>query len=244
MDDLEFSSVSESSGLSTWGEKTKEQGEKQRDAYKKAQAQLQKSQKDEKKAKWDNEDLFAILLRFIQNPYYETLIPLITDLLQASTPSRFIIGLTALVYPESALHILTKAQKKDTINLLLSLHRYETPENFNEHSLHPSIRAWMSAWVQFSADYLVGESASQVLHHKLRNMMHGEQKEKLHASLSGFIYFFFTSRNLQIHKNTTDSYADFIMSEYLKLLEKTLQTTDPDLLDTTTMDASKLFGID
>jgi hypothetical protein len=56
---------------------SKEVSEKQKESYKKAQAQIQKSQKDEKKAKSDNDDLFAILLRFIQNPYYEELIPMI-----------------------------------------------------------------------------------------------------------------------------------------------------------------------
>lgn len=67
-----------------------------------------------------------------------------------STPSRYIIALTALVYPESALYVLAKLGKKGTIDALLSLHHYEQKEQFNEHTLHPSIRNWMSTWVQFS----------------------------------------------------------------------------------------------
>lgn len=67
-----------------------------------------------------------------------------------STPSRYIIALTALVYPESALYVLTKLGKKGTIDALLSLHHYEQKEQFNEQTLHPSIRNWMSTWVQFS----------------------------------------------------------------------------------------------
>jgi hypothetical protein len=49
----------------------REKSEKQKESYKKAQTQIQKSKKDEKKAKGDNEELFHILTRFISNPYYE-----------------------------------------------------------------------------------------------------------------------------------------------------------------------------
>jgi hypothetical protein len=85
---------------------SKEVSEKQKESYKKAQVQIQKSQKDERKAKSDNDDLFAILLRFIQNPYYEELIPMIIELLQISTPSRLILIYIAILYPEAALYIL------------------------------------------------------------------------------------------------------------------------------------------
>ncbi len=243
MEDFESSALPEWSWLSSWGEKAREQWEKQRDAYKKAQVQLQKSQKDEKKAKGDNEDLFAILLRFIQNPYYEELIPIITELLQISTPSRFIIALIALIYPEAALYVLTKIDKKDTINLLLSMHHYEITENFNENTLHPSIRVWMSAWVQFSQGYLVAENASHILHWKLLGLIQDEHSQKIHESMSRCIRFFFASRNIHISQKVTDSYTIFILMEYMKILEKTIATIDPDLLKPVSVEASALFGI-
>jgi hypothetical protein len=74
MEDFESPSI-ESSGLSGATEKGPEASEKTRESYKKAQAQLQRAKKDEKKAKQDNDDLFVILFHFIQNPYYEELVP-------------------------------------------------------------------------------------------------------------------------------------------------------------------------
>ena len=119
MEDFESPSLESSDGLTPGTEKTREQSEKQRESYKKAQAQIQKSQKDEKKAKGDNDQLFAILERFIQNPYYEELIPLVTTLLQRAVPSRYILTLIALFYPEATIHLLTAIGKHEDIELLL-----------------------------------------------------------------------------------------------------------------------------
>lgn len=62
-------------GISGSAEVAREASEKQKESSKKAQAQLQKTQKDEKKAHQDNALLFQVLSRFLQNPYYESLVP-------------------------------------------------------------------------------------------------------------------------------------------------------------------------
>lgn len=241
MEDFESSSLPESSG---WTEAVKEKSEKQRETYKKAQSQLQKSQKDEKKAKADSDDLFAILLRFIQNPYYENLIPTVTELLQLGVPPRFIIGLTALVYPESALYVLTKIGKKEGIESLLSIHRYPEQIEFDEKNLHPSIRNWMSYWVQFSGIYLIKPDASEILGKKLSDILEkNETRLVIESGIHQFLQFFFTSRNIVISSKVTDSYAQFIIREYRKTLEQFLQNSDADLTGNHEMNQIHLFGL-
>lgn len=105
---LDELSLESGDGGITSSEKSSEQSEKQRESSRRAQAQLQKVQKDEKKAKADNEDLFRILSRFIQNPLYTELIPDVTILLQNNFPSRFLLFLIALVYPEASYYLLEK----------------------------------------------------------------------------------------------------------------------------------------
>ncbi len=78
---MDSESSFESSWLGQSAEWPKEYSEKQKDAYKKAQSQLQKTKKDEGKAQGDREVLFQILTRFIQNPYYEDFVPWITEIL-------------------------------------------------------------------------------------------------------------------------------------------------------------------
>ncbi len=242
MDDFESSSLTESS---SWTEAVKEKSEKQREAYKKAQSQLQKSQKDEKKAKVDSDDLFAILSRFIQNPYYETLIPMITELLQSGVPPRFIIGLTALVYPESALYVLTKIGKKEGIEHLLSIYRYPEQTRFDEHNLHPSIRNWMSYWVQFSGTYLTKPDASEILWQKLSEILvKNDVRWVVEEGIHQFLQFFFISRNINIPSKITESYAQFIVREHKKTLEQFLQNSDPDLTGSHEMNQIHLFGLE
>lgn len=242
MEDFETSALPESSGHS--GEAVREKSEKQREAYKKAQSQLQKSQKDEKKAKGDNDDLFSILFRFIQNPYYESLIPVITELLQNNIPSRVIIGITALVYPESALYVLTKLDKKTIIDSLLGIHRYPEKITFDESSLHHSIRTWMSHWVQFSGNYLVNPDSSVILEQKLLQFIkNSDTRILLERAISQFLFFFFSSRNLEISTKVTDGYADFILREYQKILEKSLDGADSDLMNLESPDQVHLFGL-
>ncbi len=242
--DYESSSI-DSSGAPAGAEAVKEQSEKQQQSYKKAQAQIQKAKKDEKKAKWDNDALFNILLRFIQNPFYEQFIPTITELLWHEIPSRFIINFTALIYPESALYVLSKLGRKEDIDLLLSLHRYEVLTDLDESTLHPSIRTWMSTWSQFTQQFLQGEEGSVIMHQKLLSQMQWNERPLLERALAESIQFFFFSRNINMPQKTAISYADFILKEHIKVLKTVLSTVDTDLTlsSDTPFDAGSLFGL-
>ena len=123
MEDFDIASWWESNEAAGSPEAISEKSEKQKESYKKAQAQIQKSQKDEKKAKWDNDELFHILSRFIQNPYYESLVPRLTELLTIALPSRPIIGMLALIYPEASHNVMNSIGQGERINLLKSLYR-------------------------------------------------------------------------------------------------------------------------
>ncbi len=243
---MEFDASSiDSSWISSASEAAKEESEKQWASYKKAQAQLQKSKKDEKKAKWDNDALFNILSRFIQNPYYEEFIPTITWLLSLSVPSRFVISFTSLIYPESALYILTYFDRKEDINFLLNLHRYEHLIDMDESTLHPSIRTWMSTWSQMTQQFLFDKEWSVIMFQKLLSLMQGKDKDIFIQALKQSIWFFFLSRNINIEEKVTEWYAQFILKEYIKNIKNLLTGSDNDLLlwSDLPLDASSLFGL-
>ncbi len=242
MEEFESSSLDASSGLSSWWEKNREQSEKQRESYKKAQAQIQRSQKDEKKAKWDNEDLFGILERFIQNPYYEELIPLVTQLLSKSVPSRYILWIIALFYPEATIYVLNKVWQHSKIDIFLSLHRHDTLIDFNETELHPSIRSWISTWIYAVQAYITQDDMSRIIQKKLYTML--SEDPTLLSGLSEGLSFFFQSRNLRINKNMMIRYAQHINSEYINMLSQSLSTWDQALFDEGNIDTSVLFGLD
>lgn len=244
MEDLDITSSSEST---EWGtsspEAVREKSEKQKESYKKAQAQIQRAQKDEKKAKWDNDELFHILTRFIQNPYYESLVPQVTELLVIALPSRPIIGILALIYPDAAHHVFHAIAEWDRIHLMQSLHRYESPWTFHERDLHATLREWMSVWIDSFDRYIITEESSLIMQQKFLTMI--EQSESIILSgITEFVLFFFQSRNISISRSITESYSRFILVNIRTTLQKSLNShPDKDIIQKETVADIALFGL-
>ncbi len=243
MEDFDIPSNWESSEVSGSPEAVREKSEKQKESYKKAQAQIQKSQKDEKKAKWDNDELFDILTRFIQNPFYESLIPTLTELLIIALPSRPIIGILALIYPDAAHYVLQVIHQSERIHILKALHRYHEPWIFHEKNLHESIRQWINIWIDSFDKYIIDLWGSLIMQKKFLSMIE-EKEELIIASITEFVWFFFQSRNIIISKSTTESYTRFILKNFRKTLEKSLENNpDREILQDEKTDDSALFWL-
>jgi hypothetical protein len=243
MEDFDIASGWETTEASGSPEAIREKSEKQKESYKKAQAQIQKSQKDEKKAKWDNDELFHILSRFIQNPYYESLVPSLTELLTIALPSRPIIGLLALIYPDASHYVLHAIGQWERIHLLKVLHRYDLPWNFHERDLHESIRQWMSLWIDSLDRYIVSDGASVMMQKKFIYMIENQEILVL-KWISDFVFFFFESRNIIISLSTTESYAHFILKNIHTTLQKSLLShPDKDIINEEIVSESNLFWL-
>lgn len=243
MEDFDIASGWESTEASGSPEAISEKSEKQKESYKKAQAQIQKSQKDEKKAKWDNDELFHILTRFIQNPYYESLIPRLTELLTIALPSRPIIGILALIYPEASHNVMNSVGQGERINLLKSLYRYDAPWNFHEWDLHESIRQWMSVWIDSMDQYIVSNGASLMMQKKFLAMI-DTQEIVILKWITDFVFFFFESRNIIISLSTTESYARFILKNIHTTLQKSLLNhPDKEIINENDISNSSLFWL-
>ncbi len=241
MEDFDIASVWESTEVSGSPEAIREKSEKQKESYKKAQVQIQKSQKDEKKAKWDNDELFHILTRFIQNPYYESLIPDITDLLAISLPSRPIIAILALIYPDATHQVLHSIGQWENIYLLKSLYRYDTPWNFHEWDIHETIRRWMTVWINTMEKYIITEWSSILMQKKFISMIENQEWVIL-KWITNFVFFFFGSRNIIISVSTTESYARFILKNIYSTLQESIKShPDKEIIEDQKVSESALF---
>lgn len=239
----ESTSVWESSGITTSSEAIREKSEKQKESYKKAQAQIQRAQKDEKKAKGDNNELFHILTRCIQNPYYESLIPTITRLLVIALPSRPIIGMLALIYPDATHHVFGAINTGERIHLMQALHRYDEAWDFHERDLHSSIWEWMSVWIESFDKYIIIDGSSLIMQKKFLTLIDDSESVIL-CGITDFVYFFFQSRNIVISQATTESYARFILKNIRGNLEKSLSNHEErDLFQKEDSDDSVLFWL-
>ena len=234
-------------GGEIWGtsaEGPSEKSEKQKESSRRAQSQLQKTQKDEKKAKQDNDDLFVILSRFIQNPLYEELIPSVILLLQNSYPSRFILVIIALVYPEASQYLLQKIGKNISPDTYKEIHRYPEMHQFHDDHLDTSIRDWVTLWMSSAQEFLSQSESSVILHQKTLDLFASSTRSIAEKSVSIFFSFFLQSSNVTIESKKSETYAVFIISEYENVLHTFLDHADADLKKQTTINTNDLFGID
>lgn len=228
----------------TSAEAPSERSEKQKESSRRAQSQLQKTQKDEKKAKQDNDDLFLILSRFIQNPFYEDLIPSVILLLQNSYPSRFILVIIALVYPEAAHYLFQKIGKNIPPDVYTKIHRYPEAHQFHDHHLDPSIRDWVTLWMSSAQDFLSQSESSVILHQKTLNLFDASTRSIAEKSVSIFFSFFLWTSNVTIDAKKSEAYAVFIVSEYENVIRTFLDHADEDLKKQSSINSNDLFGID
>lgn len=233
-------------GNEIWGtssEAPSEKSEKQKESSRRAQSQLQKTQKDEKKAKQDNDDLFLILSRFIKNPLYEELIPSVVLLLQSSYPSRFIIVIIALIYPEAAHYLFLKLGKNIPVDLYTKIHHYDNVHEFHDDRLDTSIRNWVTLWMSSAQEFLSQNESSVILHQKTLDLFSWPMRSVAEKSVSLFFSFFLRTSNVSIEAKKSETYAFFIISEYEKVIRTFLDTADEDLRKPSPINTNDFFGM-
>lgn len=233
-------------GSESWSQSVewpKEKSEKQREASKKAQSQLQKTQKDEKKAQGEDTALFQILIHFIKNPYYEELIPSVTWLLEIGYPSRYILALVALVYPDAALYLFQTVGSHAQAMKITELHRHEESIPFDEGTLHPTLREWISNWVNATEKFLCVPERSIIVSQKFYTLLSGKENELAIQASEYFFRFFFSSRNIVIPQRQAYQYARFITDLIMKSVETSLEWADQDLRKSLQFSEKDLFGI-
>ena len=220
-----------------------EKSEKHRESSKKAQSQLQKTKKDEQKARGDNDALFQILTHFIKNPYYEELIPVVSRLLEEGFPSRYILSLVALVYPDAAVYFFHAVGTPEKAMKITTLHRYDVPTEFQEENIHTTLREWMSIWINSMEKYLILTDNSVITSQKLSSLLRGSSRETAIFASERFFRFFFVSRNLLLPERQAFQYARFITDISLQAVNRFLEGADTDLQKNTSASDQDLFGI-
>jgi hypothetical protein len=240
---LDELSLDSGEGIGASAEAPSEKSEKQREQSKKAQAQLQKTQKDEKKAKTDNDELFFLLTRFIKNPLYEELVPMVVLLLQKEYPSRFLLVIIALVFPEASAYLLRQTGLDEKVSTISGLFHSSEKVLFDDTILDPSLREWITLWLTATERFLLSSSASTILSQKLLWLIIKNEDGVTLDSVGVFFRHFFISRNIIISEEKSRAYAWYIISQMRDSLDAHIITLDPELRREQSVDARDLFGV-
>ncbi len=224
-------------------ENASESSEQHQDRAKKTRAQLQKAQKDEKKAQKDNDALFTILRKFIEDSYYVQMIPVISDLLRLSVPSRVIIAHLALFYPDATYYVLRTIREESKIESLLALYKYTERISFDEKVLDQTIRDWITEWVTFMEKFLSEQENSLIMQKKFVDIMESSEKKTIEWLFARFFQFFLLTRNIDIEVSTSLSYIVFIEKNLLVSMKKILfLSDDQEIFEEKAITVNDLFG--
>lgn len=221
LDDLDSGEVSAQT------RETSEQQKEKKDSYKKWLAWIQRTQKDEKKAQKDNDFLFKIVSKILENEKYDILLPFIVELLEIGTPSNFILWGLSLVYEGAVEIIRNNYSSKEWIlpsvetNNKLIFDYQKTSEliEFNEENLDKILRNRINEWIE-DIYRVVSNDPSTIISHRFLSLTSEKEKIKFINFLSALLTFFFYDLNIVIQKNTAFNYSEFILWEIRKKVDK------------------------
>lgn len=205
-------------GSAEWG--AEQQSEKQREKAAKAIAGIKRTQKDEGKARRDDDFLYECLRKIISSKRYDELIPHIFPLFSAEIPSNFIIGAFSLVY-KPASDIIRKnytRSPKDVQYIDFVYTPSMTPIEFDENSLDPTIRTRINAWVE-DIFAVIGYDPSVILTEKFLHIASTKARKDVVHFMSAVLIFFLGSIHINISEEKSRLYAEFILGEVRKNLE-------------------------
>lgn len=200
---------------------TSEQQQERKDNFKKWLAWIKRTQKDEKKAKKDNDFLFDIIVEILRDKKYDILIPFIVELLEIWAPSNFIIWAVSLIYDKANILIKKNYSWVENEKALTKLEYKKTNEmiEFKEETLDITLRNRINEWIE-DIYSVVSNDPSTIISKRFLTHTSKKEKEKYINLMVAILTFFFYDLNIVIQKNIAFKYSEFILGEIRKKVEK------------------------
>lgn len=115
---------------------------------------------------------------------------------------------------------------------------------FQEDDLDPSIRRWITEWVNLMEQFLLHQDSSVIMLQKIENMfISADTNTVIEGAITEFFLFFFQSRNISMQTSTARAYARFIQKNISRSIQKYLHKTDSFLRDENHPDDNTLFEL-
>lgn len=203
-------------------------------------AGIQRSRKDEKKAKRDDLLLARVLVYFLKDRQYSTVIDSIIPVIDTGYASNLVIGVISLVFTPAARMIrehfspaktqeMTVISGSETFTIKnqenyfseaafdLSLRQEEEVE-FDDQSLPLEIRQRINTWVE-DMGIILSKDPSTVLTQRILDLIDSGEISVLVDAMTHTLQFFMEKINIKISVGKAKSYSVFILSQLkLKML--------------------------
>ncbi len=194
-------------------EKGKEVSEKFKEQIRKAWSWIQRTRKDEKKAKKSDMILANFLVKMIINKKFDNILSKLFLLLDKWYPSNFLLWIVSLIY----IDISNKIRESNSITLIEFDYKSEEKVAFDDKNIDDKIKNRINSWIEdiiscVSVDY------SHLLNKRLIELLDMKDESILNFTSSVFS-FFLESINVSIDKGESFNISEFIVKEILKKIK-------------------------
>ncbi len=197
-----------------WQEKVSEISEKFKEQVRRSSAWIQRTKKDEKKAKkWDFA-LAGFLVKLIVDKKYDFILEKLFNLMDKGFASNFLLGILSLVYIDISNYI-RKNYKKDLIKF--NYQKQEEIKVFDASNIDIEIQNRINAWVE-DIIFMTTNDYSSLLTQRLRKLIK-QNKNDLIWFIKSIFSFFLKENNIQIIDSEAINISAFILSEIEKAIK-------------------------
>ena len=196
-------------------EGTKESSEKYKESTKKAWAKIQKTRKDEKKAKKYDFLLAGFLVKIIINKKYDSILESLFPTINSWYPSNFVLWILSLIYMEIS-EIIRNVSDKKLISFNYKI--WDDTEEFDDHNINFQIKDRINYWIEDIIDSVCIEY-SEIQTDKLKKLLENDT-DLLLIYTSKVFSFFLSEINITISENKAKNISKFIISEIKNSIDK------------------------
>ena len=217
MDSLDIFDSGENGAPEGPAEGPKEAPEKQRAKSDKALAGIQKSRKDETKARKHSDILAGIFVQLLKDPKYDHILEQVLTLLRNDVPSIAILAFSAISFEPALRGLIEHCSLIFNIPVLTKL---DPPERFDEGQLGMEERAYINLWVEVLFAALT-QNISVLLTKKLIAQLDSGLRLEIVTTMTHFFEIFLVDIGRTIDTNKAAAYAGFILDQAEKRLRQT-----------------------
>ena len=188
--------------------------EKYKESSQKSQKWIQKTQKDEKKAKKYDFILAWFLVKIIVDKKYDFIL---VKLFKASDfwyTSNFILWILSLINTE----ISNKIRNSSNKSLIIFNYKNQEKIKFDDSNLPLEIKNRINEWIEDIIDSVIIDYSS------IQNQKNLESLENdkwiINEYVNDILNFFLNSINIDINKKDSENISNFIISEVIKRIKK------------------------
>jgi hypothetical protein len=187
--------------------------EKFKESVRKSGAKVQKTQKDEKKAKRSDFLLASFLVKIIINKKYDDLLPFLFKAMDDSFPSNFLLGILSLISSD----ISDKIRELSLKEKLTFDYQTNEVKEFDDNHLDETVKNRINYWVEDIIDITSIEYSSILTEKLIKNI---QNNANISLLTSKIFKFFLKEINITITDGKSQNISSFILNEIEKSIRK------------------------